>query len=115
MNLNLLILYLAAAIMLLGIMIKIYKEHEAIGRSLLMASFCAIGSIVGYSVNFMTDNYTAMSIGVSVNIIFQDFNFLMKERKYVKQKNTENVNFHNCVNTIYCQYHIFFFITNFRI
>lgn len=73
MNLNLLILYLAAAIMLLGIMIKIYKEHEAIGRSLLMASFCAIGSIVGYSVNFMTDNYTAMSIGVSVNIIFQDF------------------------------------------
>lgn len=73
MNVGLLVLYWTAAVMLIGLMIRVYKEHEAIGKSLLMASFCAIGSIFSYSVNFLTNDYTAMSIGVSINLIFQDY------------------------------------------
>lgn len=73
MNLELFFLYFMAAIMLIVVMVKTYKEHEAMGRSLLVASFCAVCIIFGYSINFITNNYTLMSVGISIEIAFQDF------------------------------------------
>jgi hypothetical protein len=72
MNLGLFILYLAAALLLVGVMIRTYFEHEKIGRSLMLTYLFASLSILSYTVNFLTDNYVVMSAGISNDIIFQN-------------------------------------------
>ncbi len=76
MNIGLFILYLVAALLLFGVMIRTYFEHEKIGRSLMLTYLFASLSILSYTVNFLTDNYVVMSAGISNDIIFQDLMLL---------------------------------------
>lgn len=73
MNIMYLSLYGAAAIVLAVVIIRTCFEKDKMTWIVFITELLALICVLAYSVNFLTDNYTAMSAATSIMMVAQDF------------------------------------------
>ena len=73
MNIMYLSLYGVAAVVLVVVFIRTCLERDKMTRIVCLTEMLALICVVAYSVNFITDNYRAMSVATSIMMAAQDF------------------------------------------
>lgn len=73
MNIMYLSLYGVAAVVLAVVFIRTCLERDKMTRIVCLTEMLALICVVTYSVNFITDNYMAMSVATSIMMAAQDF------------------------------------------
>lgn len=73
MNIMYLSLYGVAAVVLVVVFIRTCLERDKMTRIVCLTEMLALICVVAYSVNFITDNYRAMSVATSIMMVAQDF------------------------------------------
>ena len=73
MNIMYLSLYGVAAVVLVVVFIRTCLERDKMTRIVCLTEMLALICVVTYSVNFITDNYMAMSVATSIMMAAQDF------------------------------------------
>ncbi|MDO5403012.1 MAG: diguanylate cyclase [Eubacteriales bacterium] len=73
MSIKFLMLYGIAALVMIFTLVRTHMEKEPISRKVKLLLFFGIICVSAYSVNFMTDEYMAMSIATSIMLTAQDF------------------------------------------
>lgn len=73
MNIMYLSLYGVAAVVLAVVFIRTCLERDKMTRIVCLTEMLALICVVAYSVNFITDNYRAMSVATSIMMAAQDF------------------------------------------
>ena len=72
MNIMYLSLYGVAAVVLVVVFIRTCLERDKMTRIVCLTEMLALICVVTYSVNFITDNYMAMSVATSIMMAAQD-------------------------------------------
>ena len=73
MNIMYLSLYGVAAVVLAVVFIRTCLERDKMTWIVCLTEMLALICVVAYSVNFITDNYRAMSVATSIMMAAQDF------------------------------------------
>lgn len=76
MNIYYLSLYIVAAIILAALLIKTYTEKEKIGSRVMVALGLELVCVLGYAMNFVTDEYSILSASTSIMFAAQDFSLV---------------------------------------
>lgn len=76
MNIMYLSLYGVAAVVLAVVFIRTCLERDKMTRIVCLTEMLALICVVTYSVNFITDNYMAMSVATSIMMAAQDLHSL---------------------------------------
>lgn len=73
MNITFLTLYVIAAVVLVYVLVRTYFEKDRMSIYVAVPVILALVCVLGYSVNFMTDDYKKMSCATSIMMAAQDF------------------------------------------
>mgnify|MGYP003168468759 CR=1 FL=1 len=92
MNIMYLSLYGVAAVVLVVVFIRTCLERDKMTRIVCLTEMLALICIVTYSVNFITDNYMAMSVATSIMMAAQDFALVNVYRHIYKACKQDNQN-----------------------